>query len=147
MRYPPPTRPVAVERAAVGWWLALGCWFAGSSLGQFGHGTAAVDVPYPYARLQPGPAAVVLFALCSVFLASIVLAMRDGARWSRLALTGLAGPLAVFLVWQFGRSALFAPMTACSIGQATLSLVALAALPAAVRLMYRSEVGEFFTSR
>lgn len=147
MHYARPARPVAVERAGLAWSLALCCWFAGSVLGQLGGGPAAVALRYPYARLQSGPSALVLFALCVVFLASLVLAMREGARWSRPALVVLAVPLAVLLVWQFGRSALVGTPGPASVAQAVCCVVAIAALPVAVRLMYRPDVGEFFTTR
>lgn len=139
---PRPARPVPVERAAVVWWTAFGCWFTGSVLGQVAHGPAAIAVPYAYARLQPGPAAVVLFGLCAVFLGSLVLPMRDGARWSRPVLTLSACPLAVLLAWQFERATM--ADTATSVTQAMLSLVALIALPVAVGLMYSAEVRRFF---
>jgi hypothetical protein len=131
-----------VERAAVVWWIAFGCWCAGSMLAQFTHGPAAVAVPYPYARLEAGPSAVVLFGLSGVFLASLVLAMRDGARWSRPLLTILGSALALVLGWQIALSVLAGPIT--DVALALPSLVALCAVPFAVGLMYRPEVNPYF---
>lgn len=147
VRYQSRTRPVAVERASVAWWLAFGCWFACSVLAQFAGGPATMVVPYPYAHLQPGPSAVVFFGLYAFFLASLVLPLRDGARWSRPLLTVFGLPMAAVLAWQFGRSILADAPTVMSVSQAVLSSVALAAVPVAVGLMYRSDVRGFFTSR
>lgn len=143
MRYPGSTRPARVDRAAVVWWVALGCWCAGSVVGQFAHGPAAVALPYVYARVQAGPTAVALFGLSAVFLATLVQAMRDGARWSRPLLTVLGSTLTVVLGWQIGLSLLAGPPTGAALAQALPSLVALCAVPVAVALMHSSEVSAY----
>src|SRR5262249_12989915 len=99
-----PTHPQLVARSARAWWVAFGCWFAGSMSGQALPSPAAVAFHYRYtdvggdaradAWALSGPLAVVLFGLLAVFLASLVLPMRDGARWARTLLTVLAVPFA-----------------------------------------------------
>jgi hypothetical protein len=145
-----PARPLLVERSARGWWLALACWFAGSALGQVLHSPAAVGFHYRYidgagaVRLDdwalPGPLAVVLFGLLAVFLASLVLPMRDGAGWARTLLTVLAIPLAAVVVWQIARCLFTGVADGVGVGQGLLGLVALGVLPGAVGMMYRREV-------
>jgi hypothetical protein len=144
MTYPLPSRPALIERSALAWWLAFSCWFAGSALGQFAHGPAAVEFSYRYATIQPGPLAIVLFGIATVFLASLVLPMRDGARWCRLLLTVLAVPLEVVFAWQAGRSLLTGPATDGSVGQGLLSLVAFCAVPWAAGMMYRQPAERYF---
>jgi hypothetical protein len=141
MTYPLPSRPALIERSALAWWLAFSCWFAGSALGQFAHGPAAVEFSYRYATIQPGPLAIVLFGIATVFLASLVLPMRDGARWCRLLLTV---PLEVVFAWQAGRSLLTGPATDGSVGQGLLSLVAFCAVPWAAGMMYRQPADRYF---
>jgi hypothetical protein len=145
VRYSGPIRPATVERAAVMWWIAFGFWCAGSMLGQFVHGPAAMAVPYPYARLAAGPSAAVLFGLSGVFLATLGLAMREGARWSRPLLTILGCALAVVLGWQITLSVLAGPLADDVL--ALPSLVALCAVPLAVGLMYSPEVNSYFDQR
>lgn len=143
MSYPLPARPAPLGRSAVAWWLALTCWFTGSAVGQFAHDPAAVVYDYSYAAIQPGPLAVVLYGIAGVFLASLVLPMRDGARWSRALLTVFAVPLALVLVWQTGRTVL-GDATAADVAQALLGLVALCALAGAVDLMYRPAARTYY---
>lgn len=144
MAYPLPARPALIDRAALVWWLAFACWFAGSALGQFAHGPAALAFNYSYAAIQPGLLVVVLFGLGAVFLASLVLPMRDGQRWYRLLLTVLAVPMTGVLVWQAGTSLLAGPATDTDVAQGVLCLVALCAVPFAVDLMYRPAVRGHF---
>src|ERR1700743_2171216 len=117
MTYPLPARPALIERSALAWWLALPCWFTGAALRQFAHRPAPVVFTYRHAPppvaftyrsapTQPGPLAIVLFGIATVFLASLVLPMRDGARWCRLLLTVLAVALEVVVAWEAGRSRL-----------------------------------------
>jgi hypothetical protein len=156
-----PTRPVPVERSARVWWLAFGCWFAGSSLGQLLHSPAAVAFSYRYTGFEstahgevsydrldawtlPGPLAVVVFGLVVLFLASLVLPMRDGSRWARGLLTVLAVPMELLLVVQVGRSLFTGPADGGGVAQGLLCLVALAAAPAAVGMMYRPSTRAHF---
>ena len=141
-RYLRPACPLPVERAARAWWLAVGCWFAGSVLGQLLHGPAAVALPYRYADgwALPGPLAVMLFGLAGVFLASLVLPLRDGARWARSLLTVLAVPLGLTLLWQVVRCLAAGLADVGGVTQGLLGLAALCVLPGAVRLMYGRDV-------
>lgn len=141
-RYLRPACPVQVERTALAWWLLTGCWFAGSVLGQLLHGPAAVALPYRYADgwSLPGSLAVMLFGLAAVFLASLVLPLRDGARWARSLLTVLAVPLAATLVWQVGLCLAAGLADVGGVTQGLLGLAALCVLPGAVGLMYGRDV-------
>jgi hypothetical protein len=141
-RYLRPPCPAPVERAARAWWLAVGCWFAGSVFGQLLHSPAAVALPYRYSDpwSPPGPLAVMLFGLAAVFLGSLVLPLRDGARWARSLLTWLAVPLAAGLVWQVGRCLATGLADAGGATQGLLGLAALCVLPGAVGLMYVRDV-------
>lgn len=147
MTYPLVARPVPVSRSAVFWWSAFTCWFVGSALGQVAHDSAALGYDYRYAGIEPGPLAVTLFAIAAVFLASLVLPMRDGARWSRVALTVLAGPMAAVLVWQAILAVHTDPVTPADTAQTLLCLVALGALAGAVNLMYRPETRRYYRRR
>lgn len=147
MTYPLVARPAPVSRSAVCWWFAFACWFVGSAVGQVAHDAAALGYDYRYAGIEPGPLAVMLFALGAVFLASLVLPMRDGARWSRVALTAVAGPMAAVLVWQAVLAVRTGPVTPADAAQALLCLVALCALPGALNLMYRPEVRQYYRHR
>ena len=147
MSYPLPARPAPLSRSAAAWWLAVGCWFTGSTVGQFANDPAAVVYDYSYAPIQPGPLAVVLFGIASVFLASLVLPMRDGARWSRVLLTVLAAPMALVLVWQLARTAPAVRATAADLAQGMLCVVALCALACALDLMYRPEARTYYRQR
>lgn len=144
--YLPPAYPPLVECSARAWWLAFGFWFAGSAVGQLLHSPAAVTFNSRYNDVDgdawslSGPLAVVLFGLFAVFLASLVLPMRDGARWARSLLTVLAVPLAATLVWQIGRCLFAGVADGGAVVQGLLSLVALAVLPGAVGMMYRRAV-------
>jgi hypothetical protein len=156
-----PARPRLVERAARAWWLAIGCWFAGSSLGQLLHSPGAVAFSYRYTDVEPGlhgpvsfdrldawslpgPLAVVLFGLVGVFLASVVLPMRDGTRWARTVLTVLAVPSELLLAVQVGRSLFTGPANGGGVAQGLLCLVALCLVPGAVGMMYRSAARAHF---
>lgn len=144
MAYPLVTRPVPVTRSAVSWWFAFACWFLGSVLGQVAHDPAALDYHYRYAGIEPGPLAVVLFGLATVFLASLVLSMRAGVPRSRTTLTVFAGPLAAVLVWQAVLALLTGPVTPADATQGLLCLVAIGALCHALVLMYRPEVRQYY---
>ncbi len=144
MAYPLVGRPAPIRRSAFVWWLAFTCWFTGSVLGLLAHDPVAEVYSYRYASFQPGPMTVVLFALATVFLASLVLPLRDGARWSRVSLTVLAGPMAAVLAWQAGRSLLTGSISAADVAEGLLCLVALCAVPGAVDLMYRPEVRQYY---
>jgi hypothetical protein len=158
-----PARPPVIQRAATAWWLAVGCWFAGSSLGQLLHSPGAVAFGYRYTDVEPGvhgpvsfdrldawslpgPLAVVLFGLVGVFLASVVLPMRDGSRWARTLLTVLAGPVELLLAIQVGRSLFTGPANGGGVAQGLLCLVTLCVVPCAVALMYRSAAGAHFST-
>lgn len=145
-----PVRPQLVERSAHAWWLAVACWFLGSSIGQFRHSPAAlaftIDGAYP--RLDawslPGPLAVVGFGAVAVFLASLVFPMRDGAQWARVVLTALAVPAELLLLRQIGQSLFTGPATDGGVVQGVLAIVALCAIPGAVSMMYRSATRDHF---
>jgi hypothetical protein len=158
-----PARPLLVRRSARAWWTAIGCWFAGSSLGQLLHSPGAVAFSYRYTEVEPGehglvsydrldawslpgPLAVVLFGLVAVFLASVVLPMRDGTRWARALLTVLAVPVELLLAIQVGRSLFTGPADGGGVAQGLLCLVALCVVPGAVGMMYRSAVRAYFRS-
>ena len=140
--YPRPACPVPVGRAALGWRLALACWFAGSVLGQLLHGPAAVAADYRYGDdwSLPVPMTVMLFGLVALFLASLSLPLRDGSRWARSLLTVLAVPLAATLVWQVGRCVFAGLDDVGALSQGVPCLVALCLLPGAVSLMYGRDV-------
>jgi hypothetical protein len=144
MAYPLVGRPAPIRRSALIWWLAFACWFTGSALGLLTHDPVTAVYSYRYASFQPGPMTVVLFAVATVFLASLVLPLRDGARWSRVSLTVLAGPMAGVLAWQACRSLLTGPIGGADIAEGLLCLVALCAVPGAVDLMYRPEVRQYY---
>jgi len=150
-----PARPQLVERSAHAWWLAFACWFLGSSAGQFMHSPAALALNYRYPAIQgtyarvdawslPGPLAVVAFGAVAVFLASLVFPMRDGARWARVVLTGLAVPAELVLVRQIGQSLFTGPATDGGVVQGVLAIIALGAIPGAVSMMYRPATREYF---
>jgi hypothetical protein len=156
-----PTSPVLVERSARAWWLAFGCWFAGSSLGQLLHSPAAVAFRYRYSGIEstehgqvsydrldawslPGPLAVVVFGLVLVFLGSLVLSMRDGSRWARRLLAVLAVPMEVLLAVQVARSLFTGPADGGGVAQGLLCLVALCTVPGAVGMMYRQPARAHF---
>jgi hypothetical protein len=145
-----PARPPLVQRAARTWWLALGCWFLGTAVGQLSHGPAALAWSYRYPTLRPGsagypsagvwslpgPLAVVVFGVVAVFLASLALPMRDGARWARLLLTVLAAPAELVLLRQVTESLFTRAATDGGVVQGVLGLCALGAIPVAVMMMY-----------
>jgi hypothetical protein len=140
--YPRPACPVSVERSALAWWLVIGCWFAGSAAGQLLHSPAAMVFRYRYTGVWAlsAPLAMMLFGLVAVFLASLVLPLRDGARWARSLLTVFAVLLAGTLVWQVVRCLFAGAADPGGIAQGLLGLVALGVLPGAVGLMYRRDV-------
>jgi hypothetical protein len=150
-----PVRPQLVERSAHAWWLAVACWFLGSSVGQFRHSPAALAFTYRYPTIQgayprfdawslPGPLAVVGFGAIAVFLASLVFPMRDGTQWARVVLTALAVPAELLLLRQIGQSLFTGPATDGGVVQGVLAIVALCAIPGAVSMMYRPATREYF---
>ena len=150
-----PARPQLVQRSAHAWWLAVACWFLGSSVGQFRHSPAALAFTYRYPAIQgayprfdawslPGPLAVVGFGAVAVFLASLVFPMRDGAQWARVVLTGLVVPAELLLLRQIGQSLFTGPATDGGVVQGVLAIVALCAIPGAVSMMYRPATREYF---
>jgi hypothetical protein len=147
MSYPLPARPVPLDRSALAWWLALSCWFTGSAVGQLTHDGAALSYSYRYGPIQAGPLTVVLFGLAAVFLASVVLPMRDGERWSRLTLTAVALPMAFVLVWQVAHTLVGGPATGPELAQGTLCVIALGALAGAVDLMYLPAARTYYRQR
>jgi hypothetical protein len=157
-----PARPVLVERAARAWWLSVVCWFLGSAIGQLMHSPAAWEFTYHYPAIEggpdtinyqpfdawslPGPLAVVVFGVIAVFLASLVLPMRDGAQWARLLLTVLAVPAELVLARQIGIALFTGPATDGGVVQGILSIVGLCAIPGAVSMMYRPATRNYFTT-
>jgi hypothetical protein len=150
-----PVRPQLVARSAHAWWLAVACWFLGSSVGQFMHSPAALAFSYRYPAIEstypridewslPGPLAVVGFGAVAVFLASLVFPMRDGAQWARVVLTVLAVPAELLLLRQIGQSLFTGPATNGGVVQGVLAIVALCAIPGAVSMMYRPATREYF---
>jgi hypothetical protein len=155
-----PTRPQLVDRAAHAWWLSIAAWFLGSAAGQFMHSPAALAFVYHYPALAgdpgsvsyqrfdawslPGPLAVVVLGVVAVFLASLVLPMRDGEQWARLALTVLAVPAELLLLRQIGESLFTGPVSGGGVVQGVLSLVGLCAIPGAVSMMYRPATRDHF---
>jgi len=94
-----PVRPQLVERSAHAWWLAVACWFLGSSVGQFRHSPAALAFTYRYPAIQgaypridawslPGPLAVVGLILGMVSLGQSRSDQNKGQR--SLAIAGIA---------------------------------------------------------
>jgi hypothetical protein len=147
-----PSRPLLVERSAHAWWLAAVCWFAGSTLGQLFGSPAALVLSYQgNQRLGewalPGLLAVVLFGLLTVFWASLVLSMQDGARWARLTLTVLAVPGEGVVLWQVIRTLFAGPVTTGGVAQGALGVVALCAVPIAVGMMFRPSARSYFHPR
>lgn len=146
-----PTRPHLVGRAARAWWLAVLCWFLGAAVGQLMHSPAAWEFTIGGGTANtwslPDPLAIVVFAVFGVFLASLVVPMRDGARWARLLLTGFALPAALVLLRQILVSLLPLPPTDGGVAQGVLSLIGLCALPGAVGMMYRPATRSYFRSR
>lgn len=147
MAYPLVGRPAPIRRSALVWWLAFTCWFTGSALGLLAHDPATEVYSYRYALFQPGPMTVVLYAVATIFLASLVLPLRDGVRWSRVSLTVLAGPMAGVLAWQACMALLTGQLTPADVAEGLLLLVALCAVPGAVDLMYRPEVRQYYRQR
>lgn len=161
--YRPPARPLLVGRAARAWWLAVACWFLGSTFGQLLHSPAAWRFTYHYpvivgdtspltyqrfnAWSLPGPLAIVVFGVVSVFLASLVFPMRDGARWARLLLTILAVPAELLLLRQIGESLFTGPATDGGVVQGVLSAIGFGAIPGAVSMMYRPSTHRYFHAR
>lgn len=155
-----PTRPLLVERAARAWWLAVVCWFLGSTVGQLLHSPAAWNftyhypviangtAPFTYQRFNawslPGPLAIVVFGVVAVFLATLVLPMRDGAQWARLLLTVLAVPAELLLLRQAGQSLFTGPATGGGVVQGILSMIGFCAIPGAVSMMYRPSTHRYF---
>ncbi|HEX4726086.1 MAG TPA: hypothetical protein VH333_26495, partial [Pseudonocardiaceae bacterium] len=156
-----PTRPQLVERAARAWWLAITCWFLGTAVGQLMHSPAAWQFTYHYPIIAggsggsvsdqrfdawslPGPLAVVVFGVVAVFLASLVLPMRDGAQWARLLLTVLAVPAELVLLRQIGQSLFTGPATEGGVVQGVLNMIGLFVIPGAVSMMYRPATRDYF---
>ena len=141
-QYPRPACPASVGRAARAWWLALGCWCAGSVVGQLLHSPAALALCYRYVKgwSVPLPLAVASVASAALFLGILVLPMRDGTRWARSLLTVLAVPLAAGVVWQVGLCLSVWPVGVGALAQAPFGLVTLFVLPGAVSLMYGRDV-------
>jgi hypothetical protein len=158
-----PARPLLVERSARAWWLAVGCWFFGSAIGQLMHSPAAWQFSYHYPATEvraaaagfqrfetwslPGPLAVVVFGVVAVFLASLVLPMRDGAQWARVLLTALAVPAELVLLSQIAQSLFTGPATEGGVAQGILSMIGLCTIPGAVSMMYRPATRSYFHGR
>jgi hypothetical protein len=155
-----PARPQLVERSAHAWWLSVASWFVGSTAGQLMHSPAALVFVYHYPAIAggpgsvryqrfdawslPDPLAVVVLGVVAIFLASLVLPMRDGEQWARLLLTVLAVPAELLLLRQAGQSLLTGPATEGGVVQGVLSLVGLCAIPGAVSMMYRPATRDYF---